>query len=104
MNPTLFRASYSFLRDAQTAELTALRATAKSVRSNPVVPEEEAEKVEAALRRMESREVERTKRERDEKALRGWKKEEMGKRGEGKKEFWLKKGASWSRLSRLYQC
>ncbi|KAL8287420.1 hypothetical protein RQP46_003278 [Phenoliferia psychrophenolica] len=91
VNPTLFRASYSFLRDAQTAELTALRATAKSVRSNPLVAEEEAEKVEAALRRMESREVERTRRERDEKALRGWNKEEMGKRTEGKKEFWLKK-------------
>ena len=94
MNPTLFRASYAFLRESQTAELAALRTTAKAVRANPAVPEDEAEKVEAALRRMESREVERTRRERDEGALRGWKKDERGKRGEGKKSFWLKKCTS----------
>lgn len=94
VNPTLFRASYGFLREQQTSELAALRQTAKAARTNPAVSEEDAEKVEAALRRMESREVERTRRERDEGALRGWKKDERGKREEGKKGFWLKKGAS----------
>ncbi|KAK4703840.1 ribosomal RNA-processing protein 36, partial [Phenoliferia sp. Uapishka_3] len=100
-SPTLFKNSYSFLRDSQTSELEALRKTAKLVRGNVAVDEAEKEKVEKALMRMESREVERGRRERDEGALRGWKKEERTKRDSGKKEFWLKKCQLFLALGRL---
>ena len=43
---------------------------------------------------MESREVSRRTKEREGDALRAWKKEEAQKRGDGKKEFYLKKGSS----------
>lgn len=89
--PDLFRNSYSFLAAAQTAELEALRKTATAARRNAALPEEDKEKIEAALVRMESREVTRKNKERDEGALKGWKKEEAGKREAGKKEFYLKK-------------
>ena len=58
-----------------------------------VLPEEEKEKIEAALTRMESREVSRRTKERESDALTAWKKEEAKKRGDGKKEFYLKKGS-----------
>lgn len=58
-----------------------------------VLPEEEKEKIEAALTRMESREVARRTKERESDALTAWKKEEAKKRGDGKKEFYLKKGS-----------
>lgn len=57
-----------------------------------MLPEEEKERIEAALVRMETREVVRKKKALEGTALREWKREEEKKRGEGKKEFWLKKG------------
>ena len=60
-----------------------------------VLPEEEKEKIENALNRMQSRQVMKRTKERESDALRDWKKEEEKKRGEGKKEFYLKKGSSW---------
>ena len=98
--PDLFRASYSFLAEAQTAELATLKKTAALARKNLVLPEEEKEKIEAALTRMESREVSRRTKEREGDALRAWKKEEAQKRGDGKKEFYLKKGSFCVRLLR----
>lgn len=56
-----------------------------------MLPEEDKEKIEAALMRMESREVARRTKEREGDALKEWKKVEEKKREGGKKEFYLKK-------------
>lgn len=94
--PDLFRSSYAFLADAQTSELATLKKTAAAARKNVVLPQEEKDKIEAALTRMESREVARRTKEREGDALKDWKKAEEKKRGDGKKEFYLKKGTSFS--------
>ena len=59
-----------------------------------MLPEEEKEKIEAALVRMQSREVARKTKEREGDALRDWKKEEEKKVEGGKKKFYLKKSES----------
>ncbi len=71
-----------------------MRETAKKARKSQILPEEDKEEIEAALRRMESKELARKNKEREARALKDWKKEEHQKRGEGKKEFYLKKGQS----------
>ncbi|KAM0748156.1 DUF947-domain-containing protein [Meredithblackwellia eburnea MCA 4105] len=87
VNPSLFRQSYSFLASSQSAELASLRTLA----ANPKLASEERDRVEATLRRMESREVERRKRDLEERAVGEWKREERRKREQqGKKGFWLK--------------
>ena len=91
-NPALFSNSYNFLNDAAQKELQTMRETAKKARKSQILPEEDKEEIEAALRRMESKELARKNKEREARALKEWKKEEEKKRGEGKKEFFLKKG------------
>lgn len=71
-----------------------MRETAKKARKSQILPEEDKEEIEAALRRMESKELARKNKEREGRAMKEWKKEEERKRGEGKKEFFLKKGQS----------
>ena len=55
------------------------------------LPEEEKEKIEAALVRAQSREVVRRTKEREGEALREWKRDEEKKVEGGKKKFYLKK-------------
>ncbi|KAK4049573.1 rRNA biogenesis protein rrp36 [Microbotryomycetes sp. JL201] len=86
----LFKSSYGFLADRQSQELDELRKTANAARKNRLLPQEEKDKIEAALVRVQSREATRKSKERDEEALKAWKKEEQQKRKEGKKEFYLK--------------
>jgi len=74
-----------------------MKKTAAAARKNHLLPEEEKERIEAALTRMQSREVSRKTKEREGEALKKWKKEEEEKRKGGKKEFYLKKCA-WSLL------
>jgi len=69
-----------------------MRETAKKARKSQILPDEDKEEIEAALRRMESKELARKNKEREGKALKEWKKEENQKRSEGKKEFYLKAG------------
>ena len=57
-----------------------------------MLPQEDKDKLEAALMRMESREVARRTKEREGKAIKAWKGEERKKRDEGKREWHLKKG------------
>lgn len=64
-----------------------------------MLDEEEKERIEGALVRMESREVSRRTKEREGDALKAWKKEEEKKREGGKKEFYLKKGEFDSRVA-----
>ncbi|SGY15065.1 BQ5605_C013g07230 [Microbotryum silenes-dioicae] len=85
----LFSRSYGFLVDQQTAELEALRKTVALVRKKGG-SEEEKERMEDALQRMESREISRKNKARDQEALRAWKKEELEKRQQGKQAFHLK--------------
>ncbi|GAA5887921.1 hypothetical protein JCM5296_001497 [Sporobolomyces johnsonii] len=86
----LFQRSYSFLADQQKSELEAMRKTAAAARKNRLLPQEEKDRIEEALKRMENREVSRRNKEREAEALRKWKKEEQEKRKDGKKEFYLK--------------
>ncbi|SCZ87407.1 BZ3500_MvSof-1268-A1-R1_Chr2-2g04873 [Microbotryum saponariae] len=85
----LFSRSYGFLADQQTAELEALRKTVALARKKGG-SEEEKERMEDALQRMESREISRKNKARDQEALRAWKKEELEKRQQGKQAFHLK--------------
>jgi ribosomal RNA-processing protein 36 len=71
-----------------------LRKTAVKARKNAQVPEEEKEKIEDSLRRMENRLVERKRKEREQGAMKEWKKEEKEKRQQGKGAFYLKEGQS----------
>jgi hypothetical protein len=100
--PDLFRTGYTFLAAAQTTELETLRKTAIAARKNPVLPDEEKEKIEAALTRMESREVSRKTKEREGEAMKKWKKDEAQKREGGKKEFYLKKCESLVLVARCH--
>lgn len=90
--PDLFSTSYSFLSQSQASELEQLKKTAAAARKNQLLPQEEKDRIEEALQRMQSREVSRKQKERDAEALRTWKREEQNKRKEGKKEFHLKRG------------
>ncbi|KDE07390.1 hypothetical protein MVLG_02257 [Microbotryum lychnidis-dioicae p1A1 Lamole] len=85
----LFSRSYGFLVDQQTAEVEALRKTVALARKKGG-SEEEKERMEDALQRMESREISRKNKARDQEALRAWKKEELEKRQQGKQAFHLK--------------
>ncbi|KAM0786683.1 hypothetical protein ACM66B_002128 [Microbotryomycetes sp. NB124-2] len=86
----LFKSSYGFLADRQSQELDELRKTAAAARKNRLLPQEEKDKIEAALIRVQSREATRKSKERDDEALKAWKRDEQQKRKEGKKEFYLK--------------
>ncbi|GAA6054353.1 hypothetical protein JCM3770_003331 [Rhodotorula araucariae] len=90
VNPQLFKQSYGFLADKQHAELETMRKTAAQARKNRALPEEEKERIEEALRRMENRDVTRRMKEREQEAMKSWKKEEQDKRAHGKKAFYLK--------------
>ncbi|KPV73873.1 uncharacterized protein RHOBADRAFT_45165 [Rhodotorula graminis WP1] len=90
VNPHLFKQSYGFLADKQRAELDTMRKTAAQARRNRALPEEEKERIEEALRRMENRDVTRKMKEREQEAMKSWKKEEQDKRAQGKKAFYLK--------------
>lgn len=92
MNPELFQRSYSFLSGSLEKEVETLRQTAVKARKNAQLPEAEKEKIEDSLRRMENRLVERKRKEREQAALKGWKKEEKAKREQGKGAFYLKEG------------
>jgi len=96
VNPHLFKQSYGFLADKQRAELDTMRKTAAQARRNRALPEEEKERIEEALRRMENRDVTRKMKEREQEAMKSWKKEEQDKRAQGKKAFYLKECASLS--------
>lgn len=93
VNKHFFMKSYSFLADQQKAELETMRKTAAAARKNRALPQEEKDKIEEALKRMENREVTRRNKEREEEALQQWKKDEANKRKEGKRAFYLKDGA-----------
>ncbi|KAK4047343.1 rRNA biogenesis protein rrp36 [Microbotryomycetes sp. JL221] len=88
--PDLFQNSYGFLKDKQTQELDELRKTANLARKNKLLPQEEKNQIETALTRMQSKQASRQAKERDDLALRNWKKQEQEKRQQGKKEFYLK--------------
>ncbi|GAA5985183.1 hypothetical protein JCM10908_002558 [Rhodotorula pacifica] len=90
VNKDLFRKSYSFLADQHQQELETMRKTAAAARKNRQLPQEEKDRIDEALRRMENREVTRKNRDLQEEAMRQWKKEEADKRKEGKKAFFLK--------------
>ncbi|GAA5843293.1 hypothetical protein JCM9279_002053 [Rhodotorula babjevae] len=90
VNPHLFKQSYGFLADKQRAELDTMRKTAQQARRNRALPEEEKERIDEALRRMENRDVTRKMKEREQEAMKSWKKEEQDKRAQGKKAFYLK--------------
>ncbi|GAA5946668.1 hypothetical protein JCM3765_000339 [Sporobolomyces pararoseus] len=90
VNPELFQRSYSFLSGSLEKEVETLRKTAIKARKNTQLPEEEKEKIEDSLRRMENRLVERKRKEREQAALKDWKKEEKEKRQQGKGAFYLK--------------
>ncbi|GAA5848501.1 hypothetical protein JCM3766R1_005669 [Sporobolomyces carnicolor] len=90
VNPELFQRSYSFLSGSLEKEVETLRQTAVKARKNAQLPEAEKEKIEDSLRRMENRLVERKRKEREQAALKGWKKEEKAKREQGKGAFYLK--------------
>ncbi|BGP34489.1 rRNA bioproteinsis protein rrp36 [Rhodotorula toruloides] len=90
VNKHFFKKSYSFLADQQKAELETMRKTAAAARKNRALPQEEKDKIEEALKRMENREVTRRTKEREEEALQQWKKDEADKRREGKRAFYLK--------------
>jgi ribosomal RNA-processing protein 36 len=67
-----------------------MRKTAAAARKNRQLPQEEKDRIDEALRRMENREVTRKNKDLQEEAMRQWKKEEADKRKEGKKAFFLK--------------
>ncbi|GAA5938272.1 uncharacterized protein JCM15063_000687 [Sporobolomyces koalae] len=90
VNSELFNRSYSFLSGSLEKEVATLRATAVKARKNTQLPEEEKEKIEDSLRRMENRLVERKRKDREQGALKEWKKEEKEKRQQGKGAFYLK--------------
>ncbi|TNY20443.1 hypothetical protein DMC30DRAFT_416996 [Rhodotorula diobovata] len=90
VNPQLFKQSYGFLADKQRAELDTMRKTAEQARKNRTLPQEEKDRIEEALKRMENREVTRRMKEREQEAIKSWKKEEQDKRAQGKKAFYLK--------------
>ncbi|GAA5869329.1 hypothetical protein JCM16303_000431 [Sporobolomyces ruberrimus] len=90
VNQELFNRSYSFLSGSLEKEVETLRKTAVKARKNAQVPEEEKEKIEDSLRRMENRLVERKRKEREQGAMKEWKKEEKEKRQQGKGAFYLK--------------
>jgi len=99
VNPQLFKQSYGFLADKQRAELDTMRKTAEQARKNRTLPQEEKDRIEEALKRMENREVTRRMKEREQEAIKSWKKEEQDKRAQGKKAFYLKECASSPSLS-----
>jgi len=88
-----------FLSGSLEKEVETLRKTAVKARKNAQLPEEEKEKIEDSLRRMENRLVERKRKEREQAALKDWKKEEKEKRQQGKGAFYLKEGQSNVSLS-----
>jgi ribosomal RNA-processing protein 36 len=90
VNKDLFRKSYSFLAEQHQQELETMRKTAAAARKNRQLPQEEKDRIDEALRRMENREVTRKNKDLQEEAMRQWKKEEADKRKEGKKAFFLK--------------
>ena len=90
VNKDLFRKSYSFLAEQHQQELETMRKAAAAARKNRQLPQEEKDRIDEALRRMENREVTRKNKDLQEEAMRQWKKEEADKRKEGKKAFFLK--------------
>ncbi|GAA5861700.1 hypothetical protein JCM5353_000545 [Sporobolomyces roseus] len=90
VNPELFARSYGFLSGSLQSELDTLRQTAAKARKNPLLPAEDLERIEDSLSRMENRFVERKRKEREQAAMKDWKKEEKEKRKEGKGAFYLK--------------
>lgn len=94
VNKDLFRKSYSFLAEQHQHELDTMRKTAAAARKNRQLPQEDKDRIEESLRRMENREVTRKNKDLQDEAMRKWKKEEADKRKEGKKAFFLKDCAS----------
>ncbi|GJN93505.1 hypothetical protein Rhopal_006562-T1 [Rhodotorula paludigena] len=90
VNPALFKQSYGFLADQQRAELDTMRKTVAAAKRDRKVSQDERDRLEDALRRMENREVTRRNKEREQEAMRQWKKEEKDKQAQGKKAFYLK--------------
>ncbi|BGP57558.1 rRNA bioproteinsis protein rrp36 [Rhodotorula sphaerocarpa] len=90
VNKDLFRKSYSFLSEQHQQELETMRKTAAAARKNRQLPQEEKDRIDEALRRMENREVTRKNKDLQDAAMRQWKKDEADKRKEGKKAYYLK--------------
>ena len=98
-NTSKFREQYGFLADLNASELTALRDNLKHARkllkTSPhhlhAEREQEVNRLELAVKRLESV-VNRDRREKiEQQALRTVAKEEQEKRKHGKREWWMKK-------------
>lgn len=79
--------NYGFLSDYRVSEISQLKAAMRASKSA-----EEKEKLQKALRRMESRKQADDTKERAQKVIREHRKEEKGKVKEGKKPYYLKEG------------
>jgi len=91
-NPDLFEKSYSFLSEARTFEIQSLREALENKKKGGSggLSATERERMQNALKRLESQEEARKAEHRKKEVERGWKAEERKKRNEGKRAWYLK--------------
>jgi ribosomal RNA-processing protein 36 len=88
IDPNRFTQNYSFLSSYRTSEISALKTAIRA----PKTPAEEKEKLQTALKRMESRRQAEEAREREREVVREHRRGERERVKEGKKPFFLKEG------------
>ncbi|KAL8824026.1 MAG: hypothetical protein Q9191_005358, partial [Dirinaria sp. TL-2023a] len=88
LDPNRVKQTYSFLKSYNASEIAQLKTALRA----PKLPPEEKEKLQTALKRMESRKQADERKEAQQKVVREHRKEERQKVKEGKRPFFLKKG------------
>lgn len=88
LDPNRVKQTYSFLKSYNQSEIAQLKSALRA----PKLAPEEKEKLQKALRRMESRKQADERKEAQQKVVREHRKEEKEKVKEGKRPFFLKKG------------
>jgi ribosomal RNA-processing protein 36 len=95
LDESRFRTSYSFIDEARSEEIKRLRyAISQARKRKGAVDMDELDAMAAELQRLQSKQAEHERRQRQATVVSGWKNEERQKRETGKAAFFLKKGRS----------